>query len=84
MDNTWTTLPFMIADKDIEQLITQWPLAWKLGFEHPPRNIEALGSASEKATGTTTTEHTPPTQHPLRATTSTMGEPPDIIVGSTK
>lgn len=77
-------LPFMVLDEDVKQVITQWLPTWKLGFEHPPRNVEALGNASGKSTGTTTTENTPPTQHPHRAITSTTGEPPDIIVGSTK
>ena len=35
-NKTWMELPYMVADEEIDLLISLWPLAWKKGLTNTP------------------------------------------------
>ena len=44
-DKAWTSLPYMVADEEIDNIIALWPPNWKIGFKTGVKGVERTSTS---------------------------------------
>ena len=91
-NKTWTTLPYMVIEREIDEVIARWPPTWKICFKTPVKSTAGTSAAiggpsrtTKKDVRAAATKNIPPKQPPNKDTTAgTQDDSHDTNVGGTK